>query len=107
MSRRVGERVPGGLPEGRRAAGGGRGGLARRVWRALPPRARRRASVATWAFANGNRFDLFAAPRLATVALDPSYLDPAAPLPLEPPGPSAWEAARPRLLGFAGAAVVL
>ncbi len=62
--------------------------LARAVWRALPPRARRRASLATWAFANGNRFDLVALPRLAGVALDASYLDaeslPAGPGPQRP-----------------------
>ena len=52
--------------------------LARQVWRALPARVRRRATVATWAFANGNRFDLVALPRLAGVALDASYLDLAA-----------------------------
>lgn len=52
--------------------------LARDVWRALPARVRRRASVATWAFGNGNRFDLLAAPRLAALALDGSYVDPAA-----------------------------
>jgi len=52
--------------------------LARAVWRALPVKARARASVATWAFANGNRFDLLAVPRLKGVALDPSYLDLAA-----------------------------
>jgi hypothetical protein len=34
--------------------------------------------VATWAFANGNRFDLVAVPRLTGVALDASYLDLAA-----------------------------
>jgi hypothetical protein len=52
--------------------------LARQVWRALPARVRRRARVATWAFGNGNRFDLVALPRLAGVALDASYLDLAA-----------------------------
>ena len=49
--------------------------LAQQVWQALPARLRRRASLATWAFANGNRFDLVALPRLAGVALDASYLD--------------------------------
>lgn len=38
--------------------------LARDVWRALPIRIRLRASVATWAFDNGNGFDLVAMPRL-------------------------------------------
>ncbi|GAC1472728.1 MAG: hypothetical protein NVSMB9_20320 [Isosphaeraceae bacterium] len=49
--------------------------LAREVWRKLPERVRARASVATWAFGNANRFDLLAAPRLAGVALDASYAD--------------------------------
>jgi hypothetical protein len=38
--------------------------LARAVWRALPIRVRLRASVATWAFDNANRFDLVALPKL-------------------------------------------
>jgi hypothetical protein len=38
--------------------------LARDVWRALPMRVRLRASVATWAFDNANRFDLVALPKL-------------------------------------------
>src|SRR5262249_37652418 len=48
--------------------------MARDVWRALPLRARLRASVATWAFDNANRFDLVAVPKLAGVARDPSDL---------------------------------
>ncbi len=52
--------------------------LARQVWRSLPVRFRARLSVATWTFGNGNRFDLLATPRLAALALDPSYLDPRA-----------------------------
>jgi len=54
--------------------------LAPQVWRLLPVRVRRRATVATWAFGNGNRFDLVALPRrrLAEIARDPSYLDLAA-----------------------------
>ena len=32
--------------------------------------------MATWAFGNGNRFDLLAVPRLSGVALDGSYVDP-------------------------------
>ena len=48
--------------------------LARDVWRALPFRVRRRASVATWAFDNANRFDLVALPKLAGVAREPSDL---------------------------------
>src|SRR5262245_11237318 len=42
--------------------------LARDVWQALPFRVRLRASVATWAFDNANRFDLVAMPKLAGVA---------------------------------------
>ena len=49
--------------------------LAREVWAALPGSVRDRASVATWAFGNANRFDLVALPRLAGVELDPSYVD--------------------------------
>jgi hypothetical protein len=48
--------------------------LARDVWRALPFRVRLRASVATWAFDNANRFDLVALPKLAGVAREPSDL---------------------------------
>jgi hypothetical protein len=48
--------------------------LARDVWRSLPFRVRRRASVATWAFDNANRFDLVALPKLAGVARGPSDL---------------------------------
>ena len=43
-------------------------GLARDVWRALPMRVRLRASVATWAYDNANRFDLVALPKLAGLA---------------------------------------
>ena len=50
--------------------------LARAVWTLLPARARRRATVATWAFAAENRFDLVALPRLAGVALDRTYVAP-------------------------------
>ncbi len=48
--------------------------LAREIWRALPFRVRLRASVATWAFDNANRFDLVALPKLAGVAREPSDL---------------------------------
>jgi hypothetical protein len=48
--------------------------LARDVWRALPFRVRLRASVATWAFDNANRFDLVALPKLAGVVREPSDL---------------------------------
>jgi hypothetical protein len=69
--------------------------LAIEVWAALPESARRRASVATWAFGNANRFDLVALPRLAGVEFDRTYLDPASidaePLP-QPPAtvPGRW-----------------
>lgn len=48
--------------------------LAGAVWRRLPGRTRRRASVATWAFSMANRFDLVAVPRLAGMRPDPSVL---------------------------------
>jgi hypothetical protein len=48
--------------------------LARAVWRKLPGRTRRRASVATWAFSTANRFDLVAVPRLAGITPDPAEL---------------------------------
>ena len=48
--------------------------LAREVWQALPFRVRLRASVATWAFDNANRFDLVALSKLAGVAREPSDL---------------------------------
>jgi hypothetical protein len=47
--------------------------LARAVVSRLPERVRRRISIATWAFANGNRFDLVALPRLAGMTCDASY----------------------------------
>lgn len=67
-------------------------GLAREVWASLPPRVRRRASVATWAFAGENRFDLVAFPRLAGIALDASYLAPGV---LDAPEPVVRSRARP------------
>jgi hypothetical protein len=75
--------------------------LARQVWRRLQPRVRRRATVATWAFANGRRFDLLAVPRLAGVVVDASYLDAAGldreavpgPPPALPLGVSRWTVA--------------
>jgi hypothetical protein len=66
--------------------------LARQVWRALPLDVRARASVATWAFGNGNRFDLVALPRLAGVPLDASYVDESA-LQAEAAAPASLEAA--------------
>jgi hypothetical protein len=77
--------------------------LARTVWHALPPRVRRRASVATWAFGNGNRFDLVALPRLAGVGLDFSYVDPNT---LEGGPGSAHPSHRPALVGIATVALV-
>jgi hypothetical protein len=50
--------------------------LARQVWQALPLRRRRKLSLATWTFANDNRYDLAALPRLSGVALDKTYVDP-------------------------------
>ncbi|WP_406698757.1 hypothetical protein V5E97_07710 [Singulisphaera sp. Ch08] len=49
--------------------------LARQVWSLLPLSVRGRASVATWAFGNGNQFDLVALPRLTGVEFDASYVD--------------------------------
>jgi hypothetical protein len=48
--------------------------LASAVWRSLPGRTRRRASVATWAFSTGNCFDLVAVPRLTGITPEPSVL---------------------------------
>ena len=75
-----GRRIIDGLARGRRVAIESPSPidlLARSVWLNLPESVRRRASVATWAFGNANRFDLVALPRLAGVELDRSYLDPA------------------------------
>ena len=68
------------LPKGRRVALESAtpiDALAREVWPSLPESTRRKASVATWAFGNANRFDLVALPRLAGVEFDRSYADPA------------------------------
>lgn len=46
--------------------------LATRVWWQLPPRFRRRKSLACWAFSNDNHFDLLGAPRLHGLDLPPS-----------------------------------
>lgn len=77
--------------------------LARQVWAALPDRVRARCSVATLAFGNGNRFDLLAAPKLAGLALDASYLDPGAE---KVPRPIAPHPSRRVLLWFGVAAVL-
>ena len=71
-------RLASALARGRRVAleaAGPIDALAASVWAALPLSVRRRASVATWAFGNGNRFDLVAFPHRAGVTLDASYLD--------------------------------
>jgi hypothetical protein len=71
-------RIAEALARGRRVAVESAGpidSLAEAVWRALPGRARRRASVATWAFSNGNRFDLVALPRIAGAELDATYIE--------------------------------
>jgi len=49
--------------------------LAERVWFHLPTKVRRRASVATLAYGNGNQFDLVAFPKLSSVALDQTYVN--------------------------------
>ncbi len=49
--------------------------LARSAWTALPIRVRARASLATWAFGNANRFDLLGTPRRSALLLDSTYLD--------------------------------
>lgn len=49
--------------------------LAERVWFHLPVKVRRRASVATLAYGNGNQFDLVAFPKLSGVALDRTYVN--------------------------------
>ncbi len=59
--------------------------LAREVWSRLTPRARRRASLATWAFSAGNRFDLVAVPKTSGLVFDSSYVD-ASTLDAIPPG---------------------
>ena len=79
-------------------------GLVREVWAALPGSTRRRASMATWAFGNANRFDLVALPRLDGVELDRSYIDPAS-LDAPPARPALAVSARwavPAALGMAG-----
>jgi len=87
--------------------------LAREVWQLLPETTRARLSLATWAYGNGNQFDLVALPRLSGITLDASYLDPAAldanPQPKAASSPGIF----PRIKGSAylmswlGAAVIL
>jgi hypothetical protein len=110
-------RIAAALSRGRRVAVQAPGPIdetARQAWAALPERVRRRASVASWAFGNANRFDLVALPRLAGVALDPSYItidleseaagSPPAPAPVAAGGGS-WRV--PRGLPALGAVAVL
>ena len=89
--------------------------LARQVWSVLPLSVRCRASVATWAFGNGNRFDLVALPRLAGVEFDASYVDltqveanPGGP-PLEPAEPQTglWKTVLQRAMPILGLAALL
>ena len=61
--------------------------LARDVWQRLPLRFRKRLSLATWAFGNGNGFDLFIGPKLAGVAFDSRTIQ------IELDAPSAQESA--------------
>jgi hypothetical protein len=49
--------------------------LTRDAWALLPPRARGRLGVATWAFGNANRFDLVAVPRRAMIESDPAFVE--------------------------------
>ena len=49
--------------------------LARSVWQELPENVRKTASLATWAFANGNRFDLIGVPDIKAIEWDESYAD--------------------------------
>ena len=70
--------------------------LARAVWARLPGRVRRRASLATWAFAGENRFDLVAFPRLLGVTLDRSYLPSATLEPTDPTVPASAISPSPR-----------
>ncbi|AMV40322.1 hypothetical protein [Planctomyces sp. SH-PL62] len=44
------------------------------IWRRLPGRTRRGASVASWAFGNANGFDFVALPRLGSLTLDGTEL---------------------------------
>ena len=85
--------------------------LAREVWRRLPLKTRKHLSVGTWAFGNGNNFDLFIGPKLAGVAFDSHSIR------IEPDAPSAQETAlhsrscfqthRMIAMGFVGVALIL
>jgi len=82
--------------------------LAREVWARLPRSTRSRASVATWAFGNANRFDFAAFPRLAGVELDRSYVDPARLDPstgADPPAPPGRNRRAAAVAGIIGMAV--
>lgn len=90
--------------------------LARQVWSLLPLSIRSRASVATWAFGNGNHFDLVALPRLAGIEFDGSYVDltqvdasPGRPT-LEPTGPRTgrwWKTGLQRAMPILGLSALL
>jgi hypothetical protein len=82
-------------------------GLAREVWSVLSRPIQSRTSIATWAFANGNQFDLLAVPRLAGVVLDHGYqVDPPEPL-SGGSNASVSSSTRSRWLGVLLATVVL
>jgi hypothetical protein len=102
------------LRSGRRAAVSSSepiGELAREVWRELPLWIRYRASLATWAFTNENRFDLVAIPRPAGLSSDPleTFIGPREPDPApvertsqEPSVPAARRLRSPLGLGVLG-----
>lgn len=81
--------------------------VAREVWAQLPESVRRRASVATLAFSNANRFDLVAFPRLASVTLDPKYATVETLLPPVDLTPVRPRSKRRRRIGVALASFVL
>jgi hypothetical protein len=57
--------------------------LAAAIWTRLPVHVRRRASVATLAFSDGNGFDVLGVPKSTVISLDPRYVafDPSVPAP--------------------------
>ena len=78
--------------------------LARNVWIALPVRIRARSSLATWAFGNANRFDLFGTPRRAGILLDSTYLDVTPP---DSPERSLWRSPHALVILAASAALAI